>query len=346
MTKISQSPSTINKILNALKRTLSSAKKLLVVLHDNPDPDALASGMALKALCEQHFDLQVTVTYGGLINRAENKAMVQELEIEIVPFDSIDVKSFDRIATVDTQPGRGNNALPKKAHCHVVFDHHASSNSGKSDLIVYNRKIGATVTLLGELLLESGLEIKPYLATAVVYAIRTETQELRREATKRDISVYLKLYPLCSLKKLGLIAQPTLPHEYFEMLLIALQKAQIFRQILYVPIGEVDSPEIVAEMADFFLRRERVTWVLVTGLYESSMYLSLRTTHMKGQAFRVMQKVIDDRVNAGGHETFAGGRIDFDSFSEFKHIDEKLAARYADIFGFKEVTWKKLLQAQ
>ncbi len=342
--KISQSPSTLKKVLLSLRNTLCPAKSLLVLLHDNPDPDALASGMALKSLCEQLFDINVTITYGGLINRAENKSMLTELEMQIVPFDKVDVKKFERLATVDTQPGRGNNALPEKTHCHLVFDHHASSDDANADVIIYNRHIGATATLLGELLLDSGVEIKANLATAIVYAIRTETQELRREATKRDISVYLKMYPLCSPQKIGAIAYPTLPNVYFEMLLIALQKAQIFRHVLYVPIGKVDSPEIVAEMADFFLRRERVTWVLATGLYSSSLFLSLRTTHTKGQAFRVMQKIIDSTVNAGGHDTFAGGRIDFESFSDYKNIDDKIAQRYADIFGFKDVKWKKLLQ--
>ncbi len=344
MLKISQSASTIWKIIRALDNVLADAETLLIVLHDNPDPDALASGVALKTFCETRYGLAAVIAHGGLINRAENKSMVSELGIPLSIMDEIKLSQYDRIAVVDTQPGRGNNALPPDTFCHIVFDHHASIESTQADLIIYNKKIGATATLLGELLLATSIEIKTNLATAIAYAIRTETQELRREAGKRDIAMYLHVYPLSSLRKIGAISFPKLPNSYFEMLSIALFKAQIFRHFIFVPLGPVVMPEIVAEIADLFLRRERVTWVLVSGLYNSSVYLSLRTTHFNGQAFRVLQKILNDTKNAGGHDTFAGGRIDLEANAiNPDELQKQLCNRFAAVFGHENASWKKLI---
>ncbi|RPH99919.1 MAG: hypothetical protein EHM72_10670 [Calditrichaeota bacterium] len=328
-----------------IDKILANARSLLVILHDNPDPDALAAGFALKTLAEIRCHVPTTITYGGLINRAENKSMVKELEIPAIRFDTVALEQFDRIAMVDTQPGRGNNPLPETAHCHLVFDHHALEKPQDVDLLVYNRNIGATATLLCELLFAADIEIKSNLATAIIYAIRTETQELRREAHKRDIQVYLTLYPISSLRKIGAIAFPKLPDSYFEMLFVALQRALIYRQFIFVPLAQVPAPEIIAEMADLFLRRTYVTWVLVMGQYENSIYFSLRTTHSEGQAFRILQQILEDCVNAGGHETFAGGRVDLNENYEFQQLQQKTLARYAAIFGHQDAVWRHLIQA-
>jgi len=344
MKKISQSPSTISQIVRALDALFVESKDLLIVLHDNPDPDALAAGMALKTLSESRYGMNVVISYGGLINRAENKTMVSELNIPLTCFDDVDIRAFDRIAVVDTQPGRGNNALPAEAHCHLVFDHHATMETETADLVVYNKKIGATATLLGELLQEASVDIKSNLATAIAYAIRTETLELQREASPRDIRMYLSVYPISSLHKIGAISWPKLPNSYYEMLSIALVKAQIFRYFVFIPIGEVVMPEIVAEMADLFLRRERVTWVLAMGFYNSHAYFSLRTSHYKKQAFRILQNILDDARNAGGHDTFAGGRLAVDSDGDkMKDMENKIAERFAAGFGYKDAGWKKLV---
>ena len=344
MLKISQSPSTLAKILRRIDDLFKNAKSLLIVLHDNPDPDALASGMALKVLCHVRYGITATIAYGGMINRAENKSMVNELSIPLKFFDKVEVNRFDRIAVVDTQPGRGNIALQAQTHCHLVFDHHATLESATADLVIYNKKIGATATLLGELVCKASIDIRSNLATAIAYAIRTETLELQREADARDIAMYLHVYPLSSLPKIGAIAFPALPNSYYEMLSVALANAQIFRHFIFIPIGDVVMPEIVAEMADLFLRRERVTWVLAMGRYNSHIFFSLRTTHYKGQAFRVLQNILNDAKNAGGHDTFAGGRIAINSDAfDINALELEIADRFAAHFGFARAAWKRLV---
>ncbi|MBN1480323.1 phosphoesterase [candidate division KSB1 bacterium] len=346
MKKISQSPNKIKKVLNALEGQLCGGTSLLIVMHDNPDPDAIASGLALKTLAESYFGVQATLAHGGLLGRAENRTMASLLNIELTDIKHIDFQHYDRIALVDTFPGRGNVSLPEHIHIHIVFDHHASTNGAEADLVVYNSKVGATATLLCELLIEAQVDLKVDLATAIAYAIRSETQELRREANKRDVQAYLMVYPQSSFTKIGAIAHPILSDVYFRELAVALSRACRFRHLMYVPLGYVESPEIIAEMADFFLRRERISWALAVGNYQTSMYLSLRTNKKDGRAFRVIQKIVQNTINAGGHDQFAGGRIDPEDASaeNMMLLEEQIRDRFAVILGIKKANWRPLLE--
>ncbi|MBN1466480.1 DHH family phosphoesterase [candidate division KSB1 bacterium] len=346
MIKFSQLPNKIKTVLKALENQLQGAKTLLILLHNNPDPDAIASGFALAALADSLCGVAATIAYNGILGRAENRAMVSLLDIPLVKTSSIRYSGYDRIAMVDTQPGQGNNPLPAGMHTHIVFDHHASSANIDADLVVYNSKLGATATLLCELLMAAKVDIKINLATAIAYAIRSETQELRREANKRDIQAYLAVYPLCSLPKMGAITNPTLLNSYFQELAIALNRACKFRHLIFIPLGYVDAPEIIAEMSDLFLRRERTSWALAVGNIQDSMYLSLRTNKKNARAFRVIQRIVGDNENAGGHNQFAGGKIDLEKAdaSDMMLLEEDVRTRFAAVLGIKNANWKPLIE--
>ena len=73
--------------------------------------------------------------------------------------------------------------------------------------------------------------------------------------------------------------------------------------------GEVSQPDIVAEIADFFIRFDQVNWALAVGLFEGGLKLSLRAAALGGRAGEVLRDVVDGLGNAGGHDKRAGGVI-------------------------------------
>ncbi len=334
-----------DKVFQELEKLVGGGKSLLILMHDNPDPDALASAMALKIICESRYGSKVTIAYGGMLTRAENRTMTRLLGISAIKIDSVRWKSFDRIALVDTQPGRGNNSLPADVPCDIVFDHHSVRTAAKACLIVNNTTLGATATLLVELLRAGDIPLKTNLATALAYAIRTETQELNREASDRDIQAYLDVYPKSSLRKLGKISFPKLKHSYFSTLSHALQHARVYRNVIVAHLDFVETPELIAEIADMLLRYERMSWALVTGYYKNSLYLSLRTAQQKIHAHRIILKLVDNKRFAGGHETFAGGRIIVDDIesADLARLVERTLVRFTTALGYTDVEWKELL---
>ncbi|NIS37901.1 phosphoesterase, partial [Candidatus Saccharibacteria bacterium] len=144
-------------------------------------------------------------------------------------------------------------------------DHHPQQPKADADLFVVRPEIGVSATILIEWLKAGDIEIPADLATALAFAISSETQNLGREATKRDIDSYLHVYVKSSIRKLAQITYPKLPRSYFSTLAKALKKTYIYKNLICSHLGDVPNAEIVAEMADFLLRHERVGWSLCSG---------------------------------------------------------------------------------
>ena len=103
--------------LDEFEKKLSQCRQLLIIVHNNPDPDAIASAEALRFLVENRSGVKVSIAYGGYIGRAENREMVRQLGIRLKQFNRIRLGNYDCIALVDTQPGAGNNSLPATVKC-------------------------------------------------------------------------------------------------------------------------------------------------------------------------------------------------------------------------------------
>lgn len=335
----------IGKIFSKLGQLLEGQKKLLIVTHNNPDPDAIASAFALRYLAEKQYNVTANIAYGGLISRAENRAMVQQLKIPLKNINRIRYSSYNLIALIDTQHGAGNNSLPSEVESHIVIDHHPRIRGLKPKFAMINPEIGATATMLVELLEISGLSIPADLATALSYAIRSETQDLGRETSPRDIKAYFAVYQKASMRKLARISNPKLPHYYFVMLVKTLTRTMVFRHLICAHIGNVPVPEIVSEMADMLLRHKRMGWSFCTGRFKNSLILSMRSSNPKAKLGKIIKHLVPDKNSAGGHDMFAGGQILIKDLSvkEKSNLETKLSQQFARAMGYANADWNPLI---
>ncbi|MEJ2664394.1 MAG: DHH family phosphoesterase [Spirochaetia bacterium] len=318
---------------------------VLVVMHNFPDPDALASAAAFKYLAEELYKVKVSIGYGGNIGRAENKALLKRMKISLKQISRIKFSKYERIVVVDTQPGAGNNLIDTMRRYHLVVDHHPLRRDTKADIVIVEPGIGVTSSIFVECLRLSGLPVPMYLATALVYAISAETQNMKREAHDFDVRSYLYIYQFASVRQLSEIIHPKLPQTYFAALGRALNNAYIFRNLIYAPLNEVPNAEMVAEMCDFLLRRERIGWVLCTGKYKQNLYVSLRSSHKRANAGKIITKLVKNTRNVGGHEMSAGGFIPLPNNQKeyMTKLEEALAAQFGSLMGYESVVWKPLL---
>jgi len=298
------------KDIQALDGILNSAKHLLIIVHTNPDPDAIASALALEHIIDQRYDIETSIGYSGTIGRAENSAMVRELEVQMKQLSKITWSKYDRIALVDTQPGAGNNSLPENIRCNLVFDHHPKRRKMAADFICIQPELGVLATLMIEWLEFLKVDIPSNLATALAYAISSESQNLNREVNRRDIDAYLHVYTKAKLKKLAQIMVPPLPRQYYINVAKTLRKAVTYRNLICANLGDVSAAEIVSEMADFLVRHERISWSFCTGRYRDRLILSLRSTNTKADAGTLVKKLVENPNTVGGHGMSAGGYVD------------------------------------
>jgi len=337
--------SEIQQQLEQLDSVLEKAKHLLIIVHNNPDPDAIATAAALSYLVRSRMGISTSIAYGGSIGRAENRAMVHKLKIHMKQIGKINFAKYDRIALVDTQPGAGNNSLPPNQKCHIVIDHHPYRDKVKADLVIIKPGIGVSATILIEWLKQSGTEITADLATALSYAISSETQNLGRETSGRDIQAYLSVYVKSSVRKLAQITHPKLMHSYFVSLVKAVTHSSTFRNLICAHLGEVPAAEMVAEMADFLLRHERMGWSFCTGVFKGQLHLSVRSSNPRANAGKLIKKLVPDPNAVGGHDMIAGGHIVLENQKkkEIKDLEEKLQQEFALVMGYKNAEWKPLL---
>jgi len=296
--------------IDCLAAALQGGRRFVIYLHDNPDPDTIAAGMCMARIGE-HLGLRPLLVHGGHLGRAENRAMVRILRIPLRCLEQHRVRHLgtDRYALVDTQPGAGNNSFPEGRRAHVVLDHHGRSKGLVADFVDVRHDEGCCTTLALEYLRAFGLEPDPILATAAAYAILSETQDLKREATRQDREAWQLLAPVARQPLLGRIRHPVRSREYYRTISRALQRMEIGRHTVVCHIGAVPFAEVVAEVADFLVAMDRISWCLVTGHHGGRMVLSLRTTDPKARAERVMKRILRGLGKGGGHGMIAGGAL-------------------------------------
>ncbi len=315
-----------------LKKVLSRRKHVVIVLHDNPDPDAIASGWGLQYYLKKSFNVNSEIVYGGIIARAENRAMVDRLEIPLLQLPVLESRDNCIYALVDTQPAAGNNSLPPEITPHIVIDHHPSKHQMDVPYTHIDTDMGATTSMIYSYIKHDQYHIPKLLATAMYYGISSETQDLGREATELDQKVYTELFPLTSKKILSQITHPKNSREYFAVLAYALKHAKADDTSAYCHLGEITYPDYIHQIADILLTVENVRWSFSSGWHNNTLYVSLRSTNPRSKAGVLVRRLVGAHGKAGGHDTMAGGKLEYSVMLTDKmraNIEDLITKRFA-----------------
>jgi nanoRNase/pAp phosphatase (c-di-AMP/oligoRNAs hydrolase) len=306
-------------------RTLAEPGPVLIVTHDSPDPDALASGKAIATLFEMAWDIPSRLVYSGLVARAENRAMLKHLATEWQTANRIDnLHEYTASVLVDTQPGAGNNRFPTDHAPQIVIDHHHPLRDGLSRVayVDVRPEVGSTVSMTYQYLESAGITPDPVLATAMFYGLQTDTLGLARGATEVDESVYIKLLARLDRNLLIKVEQAGLSKDYFRAFSAGLLAAVVYDHSIVAYLGEMFRPDLPAEMADVLIRLETARAVLCLGVYEQTLHLSLRSDGADEDAGYLVQRVIIPSGRAGGHGTMAGGQVWLEGLNVQEVVDE------------------------
>jgi len=301
----------IGEKLERLLEVARGRRRALIVTHDNPDPDSLAAALALGQILREKLGVETAIGYGGTIGRAENAAFVKVLRLPVKHMADLDPADFDLLGVVDTQPCVRNHSLPAKAQVALVIDHHpvreASLSAPFADV---GGDYGATSTMLVEYLRAAGISPTPETATALFYGIKADTRDLGRQTTPRDVEAYLWLFPQIDKAALSQIEHPILPVRYFRLFHRALEKARVHGDAVVTVLGDVYSPDMVAEVAERHMYVEGMKWSLACGVWRNQLYCSLRVRDRRMNAGRLIREVCEPYGgSSGGHGGMAGARL-------------------------------------
>jgi len=338
-------PSPVEHFRAVLERHAASVppsqRRVLVLTHRGPDPDAIGACEGIRHLCVEGFGIQAEVATVGRIHRAENLAMVRALGLSMKTYDEVRSCDFFGAVLVDTQPEFGHTFLPEDIPVLAIFDHHVPPTDAKRGVKAEHRDVrlglGATSSMIYEYLRDARIELPKLVATALFCGVRYDTADLSRNASALDEQAYYTTFRQADRAQITAINHPPLPRAYYVELKAALDLARQHGPLVIALLGNVSHPEFVAEMADFFLRMKGVSWVVVGGACEdeSEYVLSLRTDYHFGNAYPLMARVLEGQGSFGGHGHIAGARIPLEDCakSSVACVERKLRGNALAILG-------------
>ena len=230
-----------------------------------------------------------------------------------------------------------------------MIDHHPErADSTAAEFVDIRPSYGACCSILVEYLRAAELEPDGRLATALFYGIQSETMDLGREVSQADIEASAYLYPRSDPRAVSRIRHAKAPRSLFRSLHDALERGWSAGAVICVPLGRMDYPDLVAQLADWFLGIDGVEWVIAAGRHHDSLLLSVRTDDPAAHAGQLVQEVVADRGSAGGHGEMAGGRIDVRQLTaeDYEALVHELFVDVCERLGVGSETRRSLIDGE
>lgn len=324
--------------LREFAKALPAEGRVVLCTHRHPDPDGLGALTGVEYLLRQRLGLAADFVLEGRIRRAENAAMRDLLGIHGVPKGSVDPAAYGGVVLVDSQPGFSHTHPPGGLPILAVIDHHRGPREAQAAARPrfewVDDSYGATSTMVYDLLRAFDVEPDERVATALFCGVRYDTNNLLRAAGPRDEEAFLELERRANRRIIAEIDDPPLPRAWFQQMHQALTACRTHGPLALTLLGEVSSPETVAEVADWLLRLEGRTWSLAGGACEGLYQVSLRTDAAGADAYPALQAILGGEGSCGGHGRMAGGQLPLDGRS-LDEVRRLLRARTLAHFGLE-----------
>jgi len=298
-----------------IRALLGPRNKIAILLQPDPDPDGIACGFALRALLGRKSSTAPLVSFGE-VKRPENLAMVNALGLEVKTISPDDLDEYQGVVLVDVQPSVFGEDMPARLRSvDVVIDHHPERPGYDAELRDIRPSFGATATILTGYVRAAGIDIRPKLATALIYGVKTDTQLLGRETSRHDILAFAYLHQWHSPALLRRIERPALPVDGLKALGRALAHTTVQDGIHMLVLGKVRE-DVIPQVADLGLQAEGAEWAVAAGIVNADLVFSVRNVGYVRAAGDVVRAVVEGLGVGGGHRSMAKGIIPLKAFRE------------------------------
>jgi nanoRNase/pAp phosphatase (c-di-AMP/oligoRNAs hydrolase) len=292
------------------QRYFSDADRILIVLHNDPDPDAMASGLALRNVLRR---TKTTAIIGAIqgVTRPENLRMLNLLDIHVEAITPESLKEFDRVAMVDVQPHYFSGLIDR---VDLVIDHHPEQTGYTAVFKDIRADYGSTSTILTEHLRAVDVNISERTATAMLYAIKSDTLFFNRQTNRVDLEAFSYLYPLSDAAMIRKMEGAEITSERLDYVMKAHQSGTLRDQVFCASLGPTPREDFIPYVADFFLQLEDVKWTLIAGIVNDTMIISVRNLGYSKNAGELVRRLFADIGSAGGHRAMAKAVVPMAAF--------------------------------
>jgi len=294
------------------QRYFSDAERVLIMLHNDPDPDAMASGLALRNVLRRTKTTAIIGAVQG-VTRPENLRMVNLLDIHVEPITIASLKEYDRVAMVDVQPHYFGGLIDR---VDLVIDHHPEQPGYTAVFKDIRPDYGSTSTILTEHLRAVDVNISERTATAMLYAIKSDTLFFNRSTNRVDLEAFSYLYPLADAALIRKMEGAEITRERLDYVLKAHLGGNLSDQVFCAFLGAMPREDFIPYVADFFLQLEDVKWTVIAGIVNESLVVSVRNLGYTKNAGEFVRRFFADLGSAGGHRAMAKAVVPLRAFRD------------------------------
>jgi len=284
-----------------------------VLILINPDPDAMATALAVKRLLWKHVG-KTSIACIREIQRLENQAMMELLKIPMVKINQVASGDFMRRILVDAQPD--HSEIFGEFTYDAIIDHHPRTQEWNAPYVDIRPEYGATATILTGYLRAAKMKPSINLATALLHAIKTDTANFERDATEEDVKQFRYVFHYANINLLRKIEKSELRVSDLQYFQIALEKRIITKKALYAHLGKVPNTDICVQIADYFMRVYGIGWSFVSAVYRDTLIIIIRNDGYRKDAGKLASKAFGSFGAAGGHRGAARAEIPLDSLPQ------------------------------
>ncbi|WP_430506062.1 DHH family phosphoesterase [Haloparvum sp. PAK95] len=315
--------------------------KLGILTHDNPDPDSIASASALQAIAGA-YDTEADIVYTGDVGHQENRAFVNLLGIDLVSLEEAGpLESYDTVALVDHAKS-GQPEVEFDADIDIYIDHFEAETEVEARFVDVRTNVSSTSTILTKYLQEFDISPSEAVATALLYGIRAETLDFKRDTTPADLTAAAYLHPFANHDTLEQVESPSMSPETLDVLAEAIQNREVQGSHLFSTAGFIRDREALAQAAQHLLNLEGITTTAVLGIADEKIYLSARSKDIRINIGNVLQEAFDEMGDAAGHSTQGSVEIPLGIFTGIETSEEN---RDTLLQLTEEAVRKKLFEA-
>ena len=267
------------------------------------DPDSMASALALKRFFWRKAR-KVAIFRINTIQRADNLAFIKLLKIDQKHIRYMRKKDITKWALLDSQPDHHDEF--RKKNFDIIIDHHPVLPSSRAFFLDIKEDYGANSTIMTEYLKAAGIRPSPRLATALFYGIKTDTDNFVREALLNDINAFQYLYRFANMNIIKKIEFSEITKKMLISYQLAMERLIFVKDTAFIHMGDVETPDVLVIMADFFMRLAEATWSIVSGVYDNKLIVILRNAGFRGNAGKTAKKLFSRWRGSGGGHSSAG----------------------------------------
>ncbi|WP_440765587.1 DHH family phosphoesterase [Natronorubrum sp. DTA7] len=304
-----------------IQRLLGNYDEIAVLMHPNPDPDAMSCAMGIARIAEA-VDTEATLQYAGEIRHQENRAFRTVLDLELESIESSSQLAADAVVLVDHNTPRGF-AGSQTVEPIAVVDHHPGNGAG-TEFTDVRTDYGAASTILVEYLDEldatmaaeggNGFEISEELATGLLYGIQSDTNRLTNGCSRAEFDACASLFSGIDEDLLDRIANPQVSDDVLRVKATAITEKRVEGPFAVCDVGTLSNTDAIPQAADELMHLEGVTAVVVYGQNDNTIHLSGRSRDDRVHMGETLRHAISDipMANAGGHARMGGGQVSVD----------------------------------